>query len=306
MKNKFECDKSSRLDEFLAENLSISRSQAKKKISSNIVSIDGVIENKAGKIVKLNQIVEINEDDEVLEKQSEYDFLTQPFTVLYEDDDLFIINKKRGVVVHPSPGHENDTLVNYLIKNYSWCKSLLEYDSIRPGIIHRIDKDTSGVLIIAKNINSLNTLKAMVKNHEIKRDYLCLVKGHPKHEKFMIDANIDRDINNRKNMMVVGSASGRNAVTHFILSARYKTSSLLSCSLETGRTHQIRVHLNHFGYPIIGDPVYGKVECDNFKEGQLLHAYHVSLVHPVTNKLLSIYAPIDDYFKESIVKLMKR
>ncbi len=306
MKNKFECNKTSRLDELLAEYLSISRSQAKKKISSNLVLIDGAIENKAGRIVKSNQIIEINDDEIELKKQNEYDFLVPPFTILYEDDDLFIINKKRGVVVHPSPGHENDTLVNYLIKNYSWCRSLLEYDSVRPGIIHRIDKDTSGILIIAKNINALNVLKSMVKNHEIKRDYLCLVKGHPKHEKFMIDANIDRNINDRKNMMVVGSSRGKNAVTHFILSARYKTSSLLSCSLETGRTHQIRVHLHHFGYPIIGDPVYGRVECDNFKMGQLLHAYHVTLVHPITKKLLSIYAPVDDYFKKSIVKLIKR
>ncbi|HBD06543.1 MAG TPA: RluA family pseudouridine synthase [Firmicutes bacterium] len=306
MNNRFECNKASRLDEFLAENLSISRSQVKKKISSNLVLIDGTIENKAGRIVKLGQIVEIKEDEETLKKQSEYDFLTQPFAVLFEDDDLFIINKKRGVVVHPSPGHENDTLVNYLIKNYSWCKSLLEYDSLRPGIVHRIDKDTSGVLIIAKNINTFNTLKSMVKNHEIKRDYLCLVKGHPKHEKFMIDANIDRDINNRKNMKVVSSYKGRNAITHFVLSAKYKTSSLLSCSLETGRTHQIRVHLDHFGYPIIGDQVYGKTEINNFKDGQLLHAYRITLIHPTTKKVISIYAPLDEYFKKAIITLSKR
>jgi len=305
MKNRFICNKTSRLDEFLAENLSISRSQVKKKISSNLISIDGSIENKAGKILKLGQIIEIK-DEEILEKQNEHVFLEQPFTILYEDDDLFIINKKRGVVVHPSPGHENDTLVNYLIKNYSWCKSLLDYDPLRPGIIHRIDKDTSGVLIIAKNINALNSLKSMVKNHEIKRDYLCLVKGHPKHDKFMIDANIDRDINNRKNMMVVGSYKGRTAITHFVLSATYKTSSLLSCSLETGRTHQIRVHLNHFGYPIIGDPVYGKTEIDNFKEGQLLHAYRVTLLHPRTKRIISIFAPLDEYFKKAIITLSKR
>lgn len=298
---RFESDSSLRLDEFLTTKLSISRSQIKKMITNGLVSINGLVITKAGTMIKVNDVIEVEYNYKSNDDLKESSLKDQPYEVLYEDEDILVINKHRGVVVHPSAGHHDDTLVNYLFQKYDDIKKMGTIDPERPGIVHRIDKDTSGALIIAKNIKALAALQEMVKNHEVKREYMCLVKGHPHYNKFMVDANIGKSGSDRKNMAIVPYDQGKSAITHFQVIKKYKNSSLIRCRLETGRTHQIRVHLSSFNLPIIGDQSYGKnTELTLFDKGQLLHAYKISFVHPLKNIKLSIYAPTDSYFKKSL------
>lgn len=302
-KEKYISDECGRIDEFLAKKTSSSRSQIKKAIVSGQVYLNEKLVKKAGMMIKPNDIIEVVYK-EVIKEITKGDFSSAPYDLLYEDEDLMVINKHRGIVVHPSAGHSDDTLVNFLCANYDELKNFNSSDPTRPGIVHRIDKDTSGALIIAKNIKVLAQLQEMVKNHEVKREYLCIVKGRPIYSKFMVDANIGKSGSDRKNMSVVPYDQGKSAITHFQVVKAYKTSSLLKCRLETGRTHQIRVHLSSFNYPIIGDQTYGKsTDINEFSKGQLLHAYKISFKHPTSNKEMVIYAPIDDYFKESLKKL---
>ncbi len=214
-----------------------------------------------------------------------------PLDILYEDEDLLVINKDAGMVVHPAPGHTNDTLVNALLARYPELQNVGEDG--RPGIVHRLDKDTSGLIIIARNSRTLTALMELMQRHEVVKRYLALVEGDVVHDQGSIDAPIGRDIRNRQQMSITKRDS-REAITHFQVLQRFTRHTLLLLQLETGRTHQIRVHLKAIGHPVVGDPVYGS---GNAPRGftlhrQFLHAYQLQFHHPMTGCLIEIEAPL--------------
>ncbi len=221
--------------------------------------------------------------------------------ILYEDDDIIIINKPKGLVVHPGDGHHDDTLVNALI--YA-NKELSNINGLeRVGIVHRIDKDTSGLLLVCKNNYAHAFIAEQLQNHTMHREYYALVMGRIDEDNGRINAPIARDKNNRMKMCV-DAINGRPAVTHFTVVKRYEKYTLVDCRLETGRTHQIRVHMEYIKHPVVGDPLYGKNNCGIYNNGQLLHAYRLTFVHPTTKKEMTFEAPLPNYFKEilSVIK----
>ncbi len=223
-----------------------------------------------------------------------------PLDIVYEDDDIIVINKPRDLVVHPSNGHEDGTLVNALLAH---CTNLSGINGIkRPGIVHRIDKDTTGLLVVAKNDYAHEFLAKQLEDHTLHREYIALVKGVIKEEDGKIIAPIGRDKYNRQKM-AVDVKNGKPAVTHFHVLKRFNQYTLISCVLETGRTHQIRVHMNYIGYPIEGDPVYGPKSHLLFDKGQLLHAEKLILIHPKTKKKMTFSAPLPKDFQDVIDNL---
>lgn len=223
-----------------------------------------------------------------------------PLDIVYEDDDIIVINKPRDLVVHPSNGHEDGTLVNALLAH---CTNLSGINGIkRPGIVHRIDKDTTGLLVVAKNDYAHEFLAKQLEDHTLHREYIALVKGVIKEEDGKIIARIGRDKYNRQKM-AVDVKNGKPAVTHFHVLKRFNQYTLISCVLETGRTHQIRVHMNYIGYPIEGDPVYGPKSHLLFDKGQLLHAEKLILIHPKTKKKMTFSAPLPKDFQDVIDNL---
>lgn len=223
-----------------------------------------------------------------------------PLDVVYEDDDIIVINKPRDLVVHPSNGHEDGTLVNALLAH---CTNLSGINGVkRPGIVHRIDKDTTGLLVVAKNDYAHEFLAKQLEDHTLHREYIALVKGVIKEEDGKIIAPIGRDKYNRQKM-AVDVKNGKPAVTHFHVLKRFNQYTLISCVLETGRTHQIRVHMNYIGYPIEGDPVYGPKSHLLFDKGQLLHAEKLILIHPKTKKKMTFTAPLPKDFQDVIDNL---
>ena len=213
-----------------------------------------------------------------------------PVDIVYENEDLLIINKPSGMVTHPAPGNYNGTLVNALLGKYR-----LSNDKLRPGIVHRLDKDTSGLMLVAKSDYAHEKLSTMIKNKEVKRTYLALVSGVIPHETGTIDAPIGRDVKYREKMTVT-DINAKNAITHFKVLQRLKKHTLIECNLETGRTHQIRVHMAYIGYPIVNDPVYGKEIIDK-EFGQLLHSKRIEFDNPRDNKHLKfeVDAPLKFY-----------
>ena len=221
--------------------------------------------------------------------------------IIYEDDDVIVINKPKGLVVHPGDGHHDDTLVNALV--YA-NKELSNVNGLeRVGIVHRIDKDTSGLLLVCKNNYAHMFIAEQLQNHSMHREYYALVMGRIEEDNGKINAPIARDKTNRMKMCV-DPINGRSAVTHFTVVQRYEKYTLIDCKLETGRTHQIRVHMEYIKHPVVGDPLYGKNNCGIYNNGQLLHAYKLTFVHPTTKKEMTFEAPLPDYFKEvlSIIK----
>jgi 23S rRNA pseudouridine1911/1915/1917 synthase len=222
---------------------------------------------------------------------------TLPLEIVYEDDDILIINKAAGMVVHPAPGHYDDTLVNALVARYPEFQEEADRQSLRgnlrPGIVHRLDRDTSGLLIVAKNANVQKALKEQMKQHEIEKRYIALVEGNVSLDHGSIDAPIGRDPRHRRQMTVT-TIDSREARTHFRVLERFARHTLLLVQLETGRTHQIRVHLKAIGHPIVGDPVYGsgRVSNDIALQRQFLHACQLRLTHPSTGKALEVEAPL--------------
>jgi len=220
--------------------------------------------------------------------------------IVYEDNDIMVINKPSGLTVHPGSGNYTNTLVNGLMY---YTNNLSDVGGEeRPGIVHRIDKDTSGLLLVAKNNKAHNILSEDFKNKRVKRRYIALINGVFPHNTATIDAPIGRDKINRQKMTVTEENS-KNAVTHLTVLKRYKKHTLISLLLETGRTHQIRVHMEYIGYPIFNDPVYSKNQANEF--GQFLHSAEMELVHPITQKTMHFEAPLPEYFQTTIDELQK-
>lgn len=296
----FVSEEEGRLDVVLSKKLDISRSLAS-KIISNGCKVNSKEVSKAGTFIKVGDSIEyeklVLQEDKLIENDI-------PLDIVYEDDYLLVINKQRGLVVHPSCGHNDNTLVNSLLFN----KKLKNFDSeffsdLRPGIVHRIDKDTSGLLIVAKTLKAMNLLQEMIKEHEVEREYYCIVYGRCPYKTFTIDIPLTKP-NAREQKAKVNVKEGRQAVTHFTCLATNNDYSLLHCKLETGRTHQIRASLDYYNMPIVNDPIYNLKK--NLKDvdlrGQLLHAYKLTFTHPISKKEIVLKAPFDSYFKEYLVK----
>lgn len=224
-----------------------------------------------------------------------------PITVAYEDDDLIVVNKERGMVVHPAPGHYDGTLVNALMYHCGDSLSGINGE-LRPGIVHRIDKDTSGLLVVAKNDYAHLSLAAQLKDHSLCRIYEAVVYGHFKDDEGTINAPIGRHHIDRKRMAVTDRNS-REAVTHYKVLGRYRDYTHIQCKLETGRTHQIRVHMAYIGHPCLGDPVYGRKSPEKGLSGQCLHARTLWFVHPRTGEIMQITTELPEYFKDVLSRL---
>ena len=273
-------------------------------------NIQNLIDNGAVtvnlKTVKSNYKVRMGDEITVeIPEPKELDIKAEniPLDIVYEDSDILVINKPKGMVVHPACGNYEGTLVNALL---GYCKdSLSEINGIiRPGIVHRIDKDTSGLLLVAKNNRAHLSLAEQIKAHSAKREYLALVIGEVK-EDGTVNLPIGRCEKDRKKMAVTYKNS-KEAVTHYFVKERYEGYTLLECKLETGRTHQIRVHLSHIGKPILGDNVYGPKKQKIIINGQMLHAHRIEFTHPTSGKAMSFTAPLPKYFLEILEKLSKK
>lgn len=295
-----ESDAGKRLDVFVSESIEgYSRSYIKKIIDSGMVKINGNAKKSNYKL-KAGQRVEVSIPKPVkLELKAENIHLD----IIYEDDHILIVNKPQNMVVHPAHGNYDGTLVNALL---SHCTNLSGINGvIRPGIVHRIDKDTSGIIMVAKTNEAHMSLSQQLKEHKITRKYLALLEGRVKTESGTIDAAIGRNPRDRKKMAVV-SKNGKNAVTHFKVLETYESNTLIEAKLETGRTHQIRVHMAYYGHPVVGDMVYG-YKKQRFKlKGQLLHAETLGFIHPNTKEYMEFHAPLPDYFEEVLSILRER
>lgn len=226
-----------------------------------------------------------------------------PLDIVYEDNDLLVVNKPRGMVVHPAPGNYNSTLVNALLWH---CKGNLSGINgiIRPGIVHRIDKDTSGLLLVAKNDSAHISLSRQISEHSLDREYRAVIHGHLKAREGTVDAPIGRNSVDRKKMCVT-SQNSKNAVTHYTVLEEYRDFSFIKLKLETGRTHQIRVHMSYLGHPVAGDTVYGPKNGVTFLNGQCLHAGLLGFVHPSTGERIIKEAPLPEYFTDFLRRIKK-
>lgn len=273
-----------------------SRSQIGNWLEQERITVNGV-NVKAKYKVKMGDIIEI----EVPDVMEELEIIPEDLNleIVYEDADVLVVNKPRGMVVHPAPGHASGTLVNGLMHH---CKDLSGINGVaRPGIVHRIDKDTSGLLMVAKNDIAHESLVNQLVEKSVTRKYTALVHGHIAHEKGTVDAPIGRDQKDRQKQAVVDK--GKHAVTHFQVIERFGEFTLVECRLETGRTHQIRVHMNYIGYPLAGDPKYGPKKTIDF-DGQVLHAGVLGFVHPVSKQYLEFIAPLPEDF-EAVIKELR-
>ena len=278
-----------RLDSYLSEKLELSRSKVQKLIKDGKVVVNGKVVNSSYS-VKLDDEIMVNDK---LDYSINVEAEDIPLNIIYEDDDLLIINKESGMVVHPAPGHYTGTLVNALLYRYK----NLAGDKFRPGIVHRLDKDTSGLMIVAKTSEMLEKLSLMISKKEVERKYLAIVDGLIKHDTGEIDAPIGRDRNNRQKMAVT-DVNAKEAITHFKVLERFNNNTLLECILDTGRTHQIRVHLSYIGYPVNNDPLYGRGKCSEF--GQMLHSYSIKFKHPRTGKEIKYEVDPPKEFEEKL------
>lgn len=283
-----------RIDKYLTNYVDYSRSVIAKMIDSEYILVND-------KKVKANYVVKVG--DKITVKDGFIEPLdinpeNIPIDIIYEDDDIIVVNKDSGMVVHPGSGVKEHTLVNALIYHTNNLSDI--NGEVRPGIVHRIDKDTSGLMIVAKNNKSHEILSDMLSRHEIRREYIALVKGVFPNETATIDAPIGRDKNNRKKMAVTQENS-KDAITHLRVIKRYKKYTLLRLKLETGRTHQIRVHLSYIGYPVYNDPVYTNDKTTEF--GQFLHSASIDFIHPITNENMHFEAPLPGEFQVFIDSL---
>lgn len=285
-------------DKFLSAKIeSLSRSGIAKLFDENMVKVNGKTAKK-NRLLKPGDKVEV-ELQEAVELKIEPENI--PLNVVYEDDDLLVVNKPKGMVVHPAPGHLNGTLVNALM--FHCGDSLSGINGVmRPGIVHRIDKDTSGLLIVAKNGTSHLSLAEQIKEHSFTRAYETVVYGNVKEESGTVDRPIGRHPVDRKKMAVTEKNS-KNAVTHFQVIDRYQGFTHLRCELETGRTHQIRVHMAYIGHPVAGDQIYGPKKAITKLDGQCLHAKKIGFVHPKSGEYMEFESELPEYFTDFLRKL---
>ena len=297
-----------RIDKYLNEECDISRSRIKKLIADEKILVNGK-SVKASYLVKMDDVISVNDE---IDKESDIVPENIELDIVYEDEYLMVVNKKSGMVVHPGNGNYSGTLVNALMYHSNDNLSSVN-GNVRPGIVHRIDADTSGLLLVAKNDMVHNDLAKQISDKSVVRKYVALVSGVIKEDSATIDAPIGRDKVDRKKMCVTGDNS-KDAITHIKVLERYNNATLIECRLETGRTHQIRVHMAYIKHPVVNDPVYGHVKndekvikehADNKEEmlkyiefGQLLHAKEIGFVHPITKEFMDFQVDTPDMFKE--------
>lgn len=289
-----------RIDKYLTEQLpDITRSYLQKLLKDGSVQMNGKpvktsTKTAAGAVIELT--IPDPEEPEILPEEI-------PLDILYEDSDVILINKPKDMVVHPAAGHYTGTLVNALMYH---CKGDLSGINgvLRPGIVHRIDKDTTGVLIVCKNDKAHNALAEQLKEHSITRKYRAIVCGNLKEDEGTVDAPLGRHPQDRKKMAIVRTG-GKRAVTHYRVLERFGNYTYIECQLETGRTHQIRVHMASLGHPLLGDEVYGRVKSPFKLEGQTLHAMVLGFIHPTTGEYMEFEAPLPEYFEKLLEKLRR-
>ena len=292
-------DDGKRVDIFLAEHFSVTRTAAARLLDEGaaLVNDAAAAKNrklKAGESVSL-ELPPVKETETLPENI--------PLTIVYEDEDIAVIDKPKGMVVHPAAGNEDGTLVNALLYHMGDRLSGIGGER-RPGIVHRIDKDTSGLLVIAKNDFAHNILSEGLKTHSIDREYMAVALGNFKEDSGTVNKPIDRNPKDRKKMAVV--AGGREAITHYTVAERFGQYTLLAVKLETGRTHQIRVHMSSIGHPLLGDEVYGgRTNLKIHLNGQTLHAYRLTLTHPRSGELMTFESPLPEYFERILEKLRR-
>jgi len=291
--------KNQRLDAFLASSLDgLTRSQATQLIESGEVAVNGRAVSKSYKLAGGEDIAVTLPEPEPVEAVPQ----DIPLDVVYEDADVIVVNKPSGMVVHPAPGHPDGTLVNALLYHCAGTLSGVG-GALRPGIVHRIDRDTSGLIIAAKNDAAHQYLSAQLADHTLARTYECIVVGKLREDRGTVDAPIARHPTDRKRMAVV--AGGREAVTHWEVIARYPGYTHVRCRLETGRTHQIRVHMAYIGHPILGDTVYGAKKEVPGLTGQCLHAVGLRFLHPRTHEVVELFCPLPEEFTRMLQKIRK-
>ena len=295
----FEESKQERLDKILATQFpEYSRSYWQKMIEQGYILVNDEPSVKANEKIKSGSTIAVlAREEETLDIVAE----NIPLDIIYQDNDVAVINKKRGMVVHPAAGHAQGTLVNALMYHLKDLSSI--NGVVRPGIVHRIDKDTSGLLVVAKNDNAHVFLSEQLLDKSLYREYVALVHGDVREAEFIIDLPIGRHSLNRQQMAVVEGA--RDARTHVEVIERFGNYTLVRCRLETGRTHQIRVHLQYLGHPIVGDPVYTSRKNDFNLTGQFLHAYKLGFIHPTTKESMEFTAPLPNIF-EQILKTLRK
>ena len=287
-----------RIDKFLSVLLEdSSRNAIQKLIENGKVLVNGAVVNKKYKVSTDDEIKMLPSELKPLDAEPE----NIPLQIVYEDEHLLVVNKPRGMVVHPAPGNYSGTLVNALLYH---CKDSLSGINgiLRPGIVHRIDKDTSGLLIVAKTDKAHIGLAEQIKEHSFTREYNAVIVGHLKEQQGTVNAPIGRNPKDRKKMCVTMTNS-KNAVTHYNVIEDYEGYSHISLKLETGRTHQIRVHMAHLGHAVAGDYIYGNDKKSAYLNGQCLHAIKIGFVHPITNEYLEFTSELPDYFTEFLSRL---
>jgi 23S rRNA pseudouridine1911/1915/1917 synthase len=294
-----EGDVGQRVDRYVASALdNISRTSVQQMIADGGVLVNGRL-CKPGYMLRVGDVVRIVQDVTSVHTSSAKPRL-MPLDIVYEDEDLLVVNKAAGMVVHPSPGHTGDTLVNALLARYP---DLQGAEGLRPGIVHRLDKDTTGLIVVAKNARTQAALIEQMKQHQVEKRYLALVEGIVSIDHGSIDAPIGRDPRHRQQMAITATGS-REARTHFRVQERFHRHTLLLLQLETGRTHQIRVHLKAIGHPVVGDPVYGSgnPRGNLFLKRQFLHAYQLKFTHPTTGKMIELETPLPEDLKTALLQ----
>ncbi len=291
-------EENNRIDAYLSSKVEMSRVTIQRLIKEEKILVNNK-NTKSSYKIQQGDIIIINEDEP---KETTIKAQDIPVEIIYEDNDIIVVNKPKGMVVHPANGNPDGTLVNSLM---AICKDSLSGigGEIRPGIVHRLDKDTSGILIVAKNDKAHINLSEQIKKHEIEKTYIALVKGVVKENEATINMPIGRSTKDRKKMAVV--KTGKEAITHFKVIKRYHNYTLLEVKIETGRTHQIRVHLTQIGYPIVGDTTYSNGKNEWGIKGQCLHAKSLKFVHPITKKEMFLEAKMPEYFEKVIEELDK-
>lgn len=292
-------DAGTRLDAFLAGKMEKTRSSVQKLIEEENVRLNGAPAAKNARLREGDRVEATEPPPEVLDVKPQ----NIPLDIVYEDQDLLVVNKPKGMVVHPAAGNPDGTLVNALLFHCGDSLSGIN-GVIRPGIVHRIDKDTSGLLIVAKNDRAHQSLAEQIAVHSFTRIYNAVVYGIVKEEEGTVSAPIGRHPTDRKRMAVL-SSGGREAVTHYRVLERFPGFTLVECRLETGRTHQIRVHMAHIGHPVAGDPVYGPKKCITELQGQCLHARVIGFIHPATGEYLEFDSGLPPYFERFLEKLRR-